>query len=408
MKSAISVCAAVLFAFFSTGSDPLRERVLRDAAIEHGLVAPEDLAPAANAELAALGGALFESPLLSFNGDTSCSSCHLDRFGSADGIPVAIGVGGEGEGAARVLSGGAIVPRNALPLWGRGAPGFDRFFWDGKVELLPEGNVLSQFGWSPPSNDPLVVAAHLPVVQIREMVVDDIEVQTAYETETVESAQQVFAAVTRRVADDPELGAQAADVFSVAQNELTFLMLAEAIAAFIRDEFQVRESRFSRFVFEQEPLSELEVRGGLLFYGKGRCASCHTGPHFSDFEFHAVPIQQVSFGMNGFGVDYGRFNTTRSPTDRYLFRTPPLWQVAATGPYGHAGGASSLQEAIEAHFDPLSQLSNEDWQSRDRVEFYQRLRAWAAEDASIPHLSHDEVEALAAFLHTLSFVEATD
>lgn len=409
MKFAISLAlGASLVALPSSSQDAMRERVLRSAALDNGLVAPEVLAPAENAEQVLFGEALFESTILSLNGDTSCSSCHLDEFGSADGIPVAIGVGGVGEGAERALSDGAIVPRNALPLWGRGAPGFDVFFWDGKVELTENGHVRSQFGWHPPSNDPLVVAAHLPVVQIREMVVDDIEVQSTYETETVDSAELVFNEITRRVAADPELGPLARGALADGASELSFLVIAEALAAFIREEFQIRDSRFSEFVFDQGVLSQQEIRGGLLFYGKGRCSNCHNGAHYSDLEFHAIPIEQVSFGMNGFGVDYGRFNSTRSPTDRYKFRTPPLWQVARTGPYGHSGGASDLRAAIEAHFDPLSQVDQEAWQSRDRVEFYQRLRAWADEEVAIPHLNDEEVEALEAFLWTLNFTDHSE
>ncbi|MBV5270063.1 MAG: methylamine utilization protein MauG, partial [Afipia sp.] len=82
------------------------------------------------------GKTLFKSRSLSLNGNISCQQCHLDQFGSADGIPNAVAVGGDGKGAARVMGAGGILPRNTLPFWGRGGKGFDTFFWDGKVDFL--------------------------------------------------------------------------------------------------------------------------------------------------------------------------------------------------------------------------------------------------------------------------------
>ena len=63
----------------------------------------------------------------------SCGTCHLSKFSSADGLPNAVGVGGQGEGMERMLSDGEIVPRNTLPLWGRGSKDFNTLFWDGKI-----------------------------------------------------------------------------------------------------------------------------------------------------------------------------------------------------------------------------------------------------------------------------------
>ena len=44
---------------------------------------------------------------------------------------------------------------------------------------------------------------------------------------------------------------------------------------------------------------------------------------------------------------------TFDPSDLHKFRTPPLHNVAQTSPYGHSG-VSSLNDAIVAHYDPLS------------------------------------------------------
>lgn len=99
-------------------AEGLRERVLRDAALDAGLVPAKQLFVEQPEDLVDVGKLLFESRLLSLNNDTACASCHLDRFGSTDGLPNAIGTEGEGFGPARVLNGGDIVPRNVLPFLG--------------------------------------------------------------------------------------------------------------------------------------------------------------------------------------------------------------------------------------------------------------------------------------------------
>ena len=88
------------------------------------------------------GEILFTSTLLSGNRDISCKACHLDKFNSTDGLPLAVGVGGQGEGNYRLEHGeGVMVQRNALSLVGRGTAHFTKFFWDGKVDKADTGEI---------------------------------------------------------------------------------------------------------------------------------------------------------------------------------------------------------------------------------------------------------------------------
>jgi cytochrome c peroxidase len=164
---------AVLLPFTFAAANNLREGVLRSAAKDAGLVPTADVMPQFSEQRSVAGRKLFESKKLSMSEEISCSSCHIDRFGSADGIPNGIGTRGQGEGSARVAHGGDTLPRNTLPLWGRGSKNFNVLFWDGRVERSDDHIVTSQFGDNPPSTDPLVVAAHLPMVEIKEMVMEN-------------------------------------------------------------------------------------------------------------------------------------------------------------------------------------------------------------------------------------------
>ena len=102
----------------------------------------------------------------------------------------------------------------------------------------------------------------------------------------------------------------------------------------------------------QDAIGEAAKRGALLFYGKARCAACHSGPLFSDFQFHSLAAPQIGPGIDESGDDRGRFEATRIPRHLYQFRTPPLRNVTLTAPYFHSGAVTSLADAIDHHLAP--------------------------------------------------------
>ena len=376
--------------------------ILRNAALANGLLPAKQLFVDTDQHLAAVGRAFFESKNMSLNGRIACRTCHLDAFGSGDGLPNAVGIFGAGEGPARAFSEGKIVPRNTLPLWGRGGQGFNVFFWDGKVDFSGQ-RPLSQFGTDVPSADPLLTAVHLPPVEIREMIDDDADL-SRFKTESPDQAQRLYARILTRLVQT-----ERAALDDLASNldkplaEIVFGDVARSIAAFIRSEFRLRDTAFHRFVFADGQLGPDEIMGGLLFYGKGKCVNCHTGPYFSDLRFHAVPFPQLGFGKNDFGIDYGRFNVTFDPDDLYKFRTPPLFNVALTAPYGHSGSLPTLQGAIVAHYDPLRNLNADTMTPVSRHEYYKRMAAVGDDFRLFGVLTDHEVTMVIDFLKALSF-----
>jgi cytochrome c peroxidase len=245
------------------------------------------------------------------------------------------------------------------------------------------------------------VAAHLPPVEIKEMVRDDHAAELL-RTETIESAQQIYGEIERRVQADPVLSAALVRAYGFAREDIRYIHIAESLAAFIRDRFRLHSTRFHEFVFAGGTLSEQEAAGGLIFYGRGHCAACHNGGYFSDFSFHAIPFGQFGRGRNGFGVDYGRYNVTLDPNDLHKFRTPPLYNVAATSPYSHSGFEYDLGNAIRAHVDPLG-ATPAPMDVPARADFYRRLGQWAKEPSFGVELDEADIENLRAFLGTLSF-----
>ncbi len=407
MKFAIELIALALLVLLSLLSSQVSadsfENILRKTAINSGVLPSQDLYDNRDESLVKPGKTFFESKKLSLNRNISCKTCHLEEFSSADGIPNAVGVGGEGSGPKRILAGrGKFIPRNTLPLWGTGGLGFTNFFWDGKVDFS-NGSKISPFGSNVPSDDPLVVAVHLPAIEIGEMLVDDSKVKK-YKKETTDDASKVYQLMVDRLRKhDQKAIKELAMILGKEESEVEFVDIARAIASFIRMEFKIKKTRFEGFLFEGGKLSEDELKGGLIFYGKGKCSNCHDGPYFTDSKFHVIPTPQLGFGKNGFGVDYGRFNVTFQPNDLYKFRTPPLYNVTKTAPYGHSGSAKTLEEVITYHFDPLKFAEINTMDQLERHEYYKRLSSTSENMLHISYLTTQEVSYLVSFLGSLSF-----
>lgn len=81
-------------------------------------------------------------------------------------------------------------------------------------------------------------------------------------------------------------------------------------------------------------------QAGKVLFGRTR-ASCHAGADFTGGRFHAVlPVD---------GADCRPAEVTGRTEDEGRFRTPPLRNVAVTGPWFHDGSARTLREAIARH-----------------------------------------------------------
>ena len=377
--------------------------IIRKQVIENGFARSATLYRNPDESLQEVGKVIFESVKLSLNGDISCVTCHQDKFNSEDGLPNAAAVGGKGVGPERLMSGAAMLPRKTLAFWGRGGKDFNVFFWDGRV-ANQDGRIVSQFGNAVPSDDTLVVADHLPVVEIREMLDDGDPAIAARKIESVSDSQPVYQAIAKRlVAGEPEASAKLAQYLHKTTDQLTYTDFARSLAAHIRSKFRIKETKLERFAYENGTLSESELRGALVFYGNGKCVTCHNGPYFSDFKFHTVAVPELGFGKNGFGIDYGRYNVTFDTKDLYRFRTPPLFNTAKNSFYTHSGSITKLQDAITAHFDPLGLVDLKNMTALQRNDFYRRVTYSQETAAQIGFLTSKDVDDLVSFLKTLSF-----
>jgi cytochrome c peroxidase len=297
------------------------------------MVHPLDNPP--NPDRIALGRLLFFDPIQSADRDVACGTCHLPRFGFTDARDLPLGPSGEGLGPERRLTDPTMVPE------GRHSPtvinvGFNRFaaqntadgfmFWDGRKRRIENLVLLPQREFSEMRGDlyPIEVTVDTVLTRLRGIP----EYETLFRT--------AFPAKADRV--DRGLAESAIDSVSVTQS----------LAQFIRS-LTSTESAYDRFVGgDGTALTEAQKRGLVLFHEKAECASCHSGPMFSDFDFHVVGAKQLGPGFQGTPHDdLGRWHVTRVDRDRYRFRTPSLRNLTLTAPFMHSGGYETIRDVLE-------------------------------------------------------------
>lgn len=324
-----------------------------------------------NSSAIALGRQLFSDTRLSSDGTRSCTTCHDPARSFADGRAHSIGL--------------APNDRNAIALANLR---LNRWFgWSGAADSL----------WAQ-SLRPILDAKELGATPelIRDRLAADAPFAAAY--------ARVFASALE--SDPPEL---------------TLVNLGKALAAYQEtittgrtpfDAFRDALERDDGDAMTRYPIPA--QRGLRIFVGKGRCASCHVGPNFTNGEFDDVG---VPFFAEPGRVDPGRYTgiaslhasrfnllgplnddpakATTTPT-RHVeqqhrnwgeFRVPSLRNVAETGPYMHNGSLATLADVVR-HY---SEVDMERLHGDDGARLIRPLR-----------LSAQEASDLVAFLRTLS------
>ncbi len=372
-----------------------------------------------------LGQALFYDPILSGNRNISCATCHHPKFGTSDGVSLALGEGGTGLGPDRKPDPAnppeRRIPRNAPGLWNLGAAEFTVFFHDGRL-----GDDGSQPGGirTPLDADmtagfqsALAAQAMFPVLSADEMAghYSENEISEAVRLGFLAVDGGAWDRIAARVAAIPAY----ADAFdAIAPDDpVTFHAIANVIADFIAFEWRADNSPFDRAMRGEGTLEPAAAQGMALFYGDAGCGTCHSGWFQTDHAFHAIAMPQIGPGkaarFENHARDEGRMRVTGDPADAYAFRTPSLRNVTLTAPYGHSGAYATLDAVIRHHLDPVAALraydgsqavlsvldGAADWVVRDDPEEIARI---AQANELEPHpLTDSEISDLIAFLGAL-------
>ncbi len=318
-------------------------------------------------EAIAFGEKLFFEPRLSGTGSVLCATCHAPFRAFQDGRARAFGLQEVDRNTPTVL--------NAR---------FYRWYgWDG-------------------ANDSLWSQSIRPLLDVREM----------------NASSGHVAGLVRRIFLKEYEGAFGRT--PPADDEQVLVDVGKALAAFQEtlvsgrtpfDEFRDGLATGDGTALGKYP--ESAQRGLRIFIGKGNCATCHFGPHFTNGEFADTGIAffvapgRVDSGRHS-GIQklkqspfslVGRFNDDPSKSTatgtRHVelqhrnfgeWRVPGLRNVAQTAPYMHNGSLAALRDVVK-HYSEL----NEERLHADGERVLKPLR-----------LTPAEVDELVAFLESLS------
>jgi len=388
-----------------------------------------------NMDEALLGQLLFYDPILSGNKNIACATCHHPKFATSDGVSLGIGEGGIGLGPARRGDPDNMppdrIPRNSPALFNLGAAEFTVMFHDGRIEV----DDTTPSGFRTPLDDDMLdgfasllsAQTMFPVLSPDEMAGQELEndVSKAVRQGLITGDGGAWDILARRVAALPDYAQQFQAVYDHidSPDQIAFTDISNAIAVFVAHEWRSDTSVFDAYLRDPDAGYPADATRGMgLFYGDAGCSSCHSGPFQTDHNFHAMGAPQLGPGkaavFENHAHDLGRNRVTGDPADDFAFRTPSLRNVMQTGPWGHAGAHSKIDEFIRDHLDPvaaadrfsadaearrtvqLPPLKADDWREMDDPIARDRIVQAALTRAPVT-LDPPDIAALVAFLKTL-------
>jgi len=242
----------------------------------------------------ALGKKLFFDPRLSLDGTVSCATCHRPALYGTDALAKSIGV------EHRLNARNAPTVLNAALQF--------KAHWIGDRANVEEQAMKSLLGHASFGNPD-------------------------------------FAAVVRKI---NALSGYAADFKQAFPNDREPVKpenWGTAIGAYERT--LVTPSPFDAYLKGNVKALSPQAQQGLKTFIDIDCVSCHNGVAVGGSMFQKFGIFGDYWKETGSqSVDNGRFNETKVPADKYIFKVPSLRNVAMTPPYFHDGSVSTLPQAV--------------------------------------------------------------
>ncbi|MBX3483224.1 cytochrome-c peroxidase [Phenylobacterium sp.] len=292
LAAACAVAAGVVLGGLAAAPEPF------DWRLPPGVAPPP--VPADNPMSAAkveLGRRLFYDADLSIDGAISCATCHEQHHGFTDSNRTRPGVHG------------TPGRRNIMSLAGVG--------------------YLSPLTWADPRAATLEQQMLIPVL-------GESPVEMGMKGQEAELA--------RRLAKDACYRRMFAEAFPDDRGEIGMATVAKALAAFQRTMLAFDTPYDRSRAGDWSGMDAAAQYGWALFNSERlKCATCHSGPAFSDSAYHALAGQAAA-------DDTGLAEISGRAGDLARFRTPGLRNVAVSGPYLHDGAADTLAAAIRRHF----------------------------------------------------------
>ncbi|MCL2777481.1 MAG: cytochrome-c peroxidase [Polyangiaceae bacterium] len=238
----------------------------------------------------ALGKKLYFDPRLSKNQDISCNTCHpLNAYG-VQNSPTSAGHKGQ------------LGGRNSPTVYNAALNSAQ--FWDGRAKDVEE-------------------QALGPILNPVEMAMKD---------------EGAVLAVLRSI---PDYVAEFKKAFPADQEPMSYANVGKAIGAFERT--LTTPSRWDKYLAGDSNALTSEERAGLTKFLDTGCNACHSGANVGGQAFQKLGL---AIAWPTELKDNGRFDITKDPADKHVFRVPSLRNIEKTAPYFHDGSIASLEQAV--------------------------------------------------------------
>jgi cytochrome c peroxidase len=109
--------------------------------------------------------------------------------------------------------------------------------------------------------------------------------------------------------------------------------------------------------------TESEKRGETIFFGKGKCASCHEAPYYTDNQMHDLQVERFYKPQ----MINGQYIRAEGP-----IKTFPLRGIKDSPPYFHDGRMLTLEDVVE-FFNLIQQLNLSSQEKKDLTAFLRQL-----------------------------------
>jgi cytochrome c peroxidase len=128
--------------------------------------------------------------------------------------------------------------------------------------------------------------------------------------------------------------------------------MALALSAYLRS-LITDQAPFQKWLRGDETaMTDEQIKGALLFFGKARCFVCHNEPNLGSKDFFALGVYDM-FQMNGLntGADdlrnLGRGGFTKRDEDMFAFKAPQLYNMKENPFFFHGGSVFGLENLLE-------------------------------------------------------------
>ena len=143
----------------------------------------------------------------------------------------------------------------------------------------------------------------------------------------------------------------------------------KAIAAFERTVL-ANKAPFQKWIRgDVHAMSDAELRGGIVFFGKANCSDCHQGPALSSKLGASAEDVFMAVGFADFDSDEdervhgtvseadrnGRGGFSGVESDNAKFKVPQLYNLADANVFGHGASFASIREVLHYKNEALAQ-----------------------------------------------------